>query len=303
LDLTRDLPGIGRDASCNAEYYQELEERAYQSVDRTLKHTLELAGGETLVVLVGDHGSKPTAHKFHPAKMLVEAGLTAFKGAKGGEPVQLLRGIGAGDAQTIRGVLDRTMAEVVEQGTGRIDWTRTKAVMPGSCYIYVNLKGRDPHGIAEPGEEYEKLCEEIIQLLYDCTDPLTDKKRAAWAFRKKDARMFGLKGDRVGGIVFKLNRASVRQHGAIVTTAAYGRLSLETIFAMAGPEVKREGELRRTVWLVDVVPTICHLAEIPMPMQCEGGVLYQALTNPDSKDRELHRLRKQVKEFSAARIM
>jgi arylsulfatase A-like enzyme len=43
------------------------------------------------------------------------------------------------------------------------------------------------------------------------------------------------------------------------------------LFIMAGPGVKQGEKIDRTVRLVDVVPTVCHLAEWPVPAQCEGG--------------------------------
>jgi arylsulfatase A-like enzyme len=63
---------------------------------------------------------------------------------------------------------------------------------------------------------------------------------------------------------------------------------------MAGPGVKKGQRLERTVHLVDVAPTVCRLAELPKPTECEGGVLYQALVNPHGPVKELQRLRKQA---------
>lgn len=310
-DITYHLYGRLMEPAFNdedPEYYQSIERQAYQSLDRALARTLELAGEDTLVVLVGDHGCKPTTGRFSPAKLLVEAGLTVFKDAQPDEPIRSRRGLTAeaeADPTTmpVRGVLDRTMAEVIEQGSGEIDWSRTKAVMQRSSYVYVNLKGRDPHGIVEPGEEYEQVCQQIIRLLYDYTDPVSGEKPVLFALQKKDARMLGLWGERIGDVVFGLNGSVGRQHGAIAPTASYGRLSLKTAFVMAGPGVKKGQAMTRNMWLVDVVPTICHLAEWPVPQQCEGAVLYQALVNPDAKSNELERLRKQLRRALGAQIM
>jgi arylsulfatase A-like enzyme len=45
------------------------------------------------------------------------------------------------------------------------------------------------------------------------------------------------------------------------------------------------------VRLADVVPTLCHLAELPVPKDCEGAVIYQALEDPDAQVKELQSLR------------
>ena len=46
---------------------------------------------------------------------------------------------------------------------------------------------------------------------------------------------------------------------------------------MRGPGIRRGVELERTVWLTDVVPTMCHLMGVPVPRHAEGAVIYQAL--------------------------
>ena len=50
---------------------------------------------------------------------------------------------------------------------------------------------------------------------------------------------------------------------------------------MAGAGVRNVGELQRQVRVVDVAPTICYLTGVPMPKQVEGGVVYEALRDPD----------------------
>ena len=56
-----------------------------------------------------------------------------------------------------------------------------------------------------------------------------------------------------------------------------GLSSLRFTWVMAGPGVKRGARVERTVWLTDVCPTICHLADLPIPRDCEGAIAYQAL--------------------------
>ncbi len=60
----------------------------------------------------------------------------------------------------------------------------------------------------------------------------------------------------------------------------------------AGVGVKKGAALSRKVSLEDIVPTICYLAEISIPAECEGGILYQALEDPDLKTKELRACRR-----------
>ena len=50
-----------------------------------------------------------------------------------------------------------------------VDWSRTKAYSIGSTagQIYINLKGREPMGIVQPGTEFEEVREAIIRELKD----------------------------------------------------------------------------------------------------------------------------------------
>ena len=55
-----------------------------------------------------------------------------------------------------------------------IDWSKTSAfTLPTDLEgcIRINLKGREPQGIVEPGREYSQLCEEIRARLVELTNP------------------------------------------------------------------------------------------------------------------------------------
>lgn len=61
---------------------------------------------------------------------------------------------------------------------------------------------------------------------------------------------------------------------------------------MAATGVKRGKVVERPVELADLAPTICYLAELPVPSACEGGIVYQALEDPDAKMLELQSVRR-----------
>jgi predicted AlkP superfamily phosphohydrolase/phosphomutase len=176
------------------------------------------------------------------------------------------------------------------------DWSKTKAITIGECYIYVNLKDRDPKGVVEP-DEYEAVRDAIIKTLYDYTDPHTDIKPITLAVRREDARFFGLHGERVGDVIYAIDSRYGRQHGPAWPTHTIGIGSLKGLLIMAGPGVKQGEILKRTVNLVDLVPTLCHIADLPVPRDAEGAIIYQALEDPDAKLDELERLRDNFKRL------
>jgi hypothetical protein len=83
-------------------------------------------------------------------------------------------------------------------------------------------------------------------------------------------------------------------------TAKWGLGSVEGLLIVKGPGIAKGEELVRTVWLTDVVPTICHLAEWPVPAQAEGAVIYQALSDRDAKYRELGQVRRHYERLKRA---
>ncbi len=274
--LNRLDPGVCPDRKVVAEY-RAAERGFYQSLDRMVGTVLEAAGqDETLVVVTSDHGAVPTAgrfdkdfHGFSVGELLARAGLTVWKKDR------------------------RTHKDVV-------DWSKTRAVAQRSVYVYVNLRGRDRRGIVRPSE-YNAVCDEVIRVLYEYTDPRTGTKPIAFALKKADARIIGLYGDRVGDVVYGVRPEVSGEHGRQLTTGQYGVGDMHGLLLMAGPGVRKGIEIDRTVWLTDIVPTICYLTGLPVPAQAEGAVLYQALAEPDLPGAAEARLRKELTRLDAVR--
>ena len=255
--------------------YREVESKFYISLDKMIGRITEAVNEETLIVITSDHGAVPTENKFDEdfrgfdvGKILKDIGLTVYK-------------------------KDEKTDSMV------IDWQKTKAVCQRSVYIYINLKGRDPHGIVDK-RDYEKLQDEIINGLYDYTDQKTGKKPIAFAFKKEDARMIGLYGDRIGDIVYGIKPEFSGEHGRQLPTGEYGIGSMKGLLIMKGPNIKRDYILERTVWLTDIVPTICYLTDLPIPRHSEGGIIYQALEDPDFKQKEIKKLKNNYERVKKA---
>ena len=246
--------------------FERLELECYKGVDRCLGRLLEAADPRTLVMVVSDHGAKPGFGKYRAQDILEQAGLLAYLPQEEDQP-------------------------------RRVDWSRTKAVAQRRVHIYVNVKGRDPDGIVAPGEEYEQVIDQVIDALYSYRDPQTGRRPVSLALRREDARLLGLYGDKVGDVIYAFDPRFDDEHGSVLPTARFGVGDLRGLFIMAGPGVKQGGVIERTIRLTDYVPTICHLAELPLPEQCEGGVIYQALEDPDAKTKELAALRRNIERL------
>jgi predicted AlkP superfamily phosphohydrolase/phosphomutase len=69
---------------------------------------------------------------------------------------------------------DRDLLAV--NGTSTIDWPRTKAYALGLNGLYLNLAGREAHGIVQPGRDSGALLESIRQGLLSWRDPLNQRR-------------------------------------------------------------------------------------------------------------------------------
>lgn len=261
-----------KDKAENAKY-QEAEKQVWMSLDRMLGRILATMEKDTLVALVSDHGSVASGDPLPLFNALVEKGLLVFEGDV------------------------KDFGEITGGETGfaplfqlKIDWSRTRAVPQRTTHIYVNLKGRNPKGIVEP-QDYEKVRQEIIDALMTYVDPKTGKRPFAFALRKEDARPWGTYGDKVGDVIRADYAGFGGQHGAFLATSDHGFSSLKGLFVLSGPGIRKGEILKRTVWITDLVPTICYLMDLPFPDKVEGAVIYQALKDPDFKQKELKKLK------------
>lgn len=159
-----------------------------------------------------------------------------------------------------------------------IDWTKTKAIMTHNNSIYLNIKGRDPHGIVDADDKYE-LEEQIITDLYGYTDKKTGKRIVSLALHNKDAILLGLGGPYGADIEFVVHESFAVDHGSGLSTAwGHNDTSLSPIFLAAGSGIKQNYRTSRYIREVDVAPTAAVLLGVDIPEQCEGAPAYQIFT-------------------------
>jgi len=243
--------------------------KVYESVDRLVGKIVEAVDEKTLVVVVSDHGAQPHIGSVNVYKILADGGLLSFKEDESGRQV--------------------------------IDWSKTMAVPQRNCYVYVNLKGREPHGIVEPGEEYEKVREKVIELFLNYRDERTGKNPFCFVLKREDARVLGLYGDRIGDIIYAVHPGFGHEHGQQLSTAEFGLFgSMDSLLVIAGPGIKKNAEIKPTRWLVDVAPTIAYLLGIPVPRDADGSIMYEILEDPDGRLKETEALKREAENWRNA---
>lgn len=168
-----------------------------------------------------------------------------------------------------------------------VDWTKTRAIVQREGMVYLNIKGRNKHtladgtvldGIVDPVDQYE-LEEQIMTDLYGYRDPKTGHRVFSVALRNRDAVLLGNGGPEAGDILVWHAEGYNFDHADCLSTT-YGEqyTSVSPVFIAAGKGIKEAYETERLIREVDVAPTICILMGVRMPAQCEGAPVYQIFT-------------------------
>lgn len=238
----------------------------FGQIDNALGEIWEwVAGRGGHLLVVSDHGFGPLLKDVYINKWLVDKGYLALK-----------PGVGF-DAP----------GDFFEQ----VDWERTRAYSFGFFgNISLNLHGREPRGIVEPGREAEQLKQEISRRLGELIDPDTGEQVVDAVYRREQlysglqvelapdllvvmrdyAYMtrdgFDFVSERLMGPPMEHQRSALPHSG---------NHRLEGIVLLAGEGV-RPGAAIGQAEIVDVAPTVLQLAGLPLPADVDGQLLAEA---------------------------
>lgn len=232
--------------------YVKMQEDVYVQTDYYLGRFLHYLDEDWTILIFSDHGLISSAHDMVElgddmgvnCGIMEELGLMTLKRDENGNRMK------------------------------EIDWEHTVAVAQREQHIYINLKGRDPHGIVDPKDKYE-VEEEVMTRLYGYRDKKTGKRVVAVALRNKDAVLLGQGGPEAGDICYWLTEGYNFDHAdCLSTTWGDEETSVSPIFIAAGKGLKSGFTTDRIIRQVDFVATLAILGGVRMPAQCEGAPVY-----------------------------
>lgn len=274
----------------------------YQRIDDVISRILENAGNSSIVIM-SDHGSGFNQRGAEYLNIwLNKIGLLSYKETnkleknlvRGFEAIYHLvdRGFSRKAKQRLVKILPG-LREKVEAATHfqNIDWNLTKAFSDGSRdEIWINLKGREPEGTVESGEEYERLRDYIIQELSECHDIKTGKKVTKRVFRREEiytgkyvfkAPDIYVNWQRefvINGLQSRDHSLDFKQYKLIKPPIWSGGHRENGILIISGSRVKKNYELINSS-IIDVTPTILYLLGLPIPKDISGRVIQEAINN------------------------
>jgi len=278
----------------------------YQKLDSMIGQFLDKVGPETNIMILSDHGGGPLYKDVFLNEWLRQKGLLTTKHTE----VELrgvkrkLANIGitrTNVSSTLRNLgmtrierwLKNILGDRIEvlprtkraEFPDAIDWSNTLAYSFGyHGQIYINLKGREPQGIVNPGTEYNLLIKDIKDNLLNMTDPLDEKPVVDQVFLKEEIYN-GPYIDFAPDLTVIMRDLSyiTRQgyefgehHGEIFATPATnesGSHRLNGLLIATGPDIKSKGLRMEDAELIDIAPTVLHILNCPVPEYMDGKVL------------------------------
>ena len=226
----------------------------YCFCDQQLGELIELAGPDTVVMVVSDHGIQRTDGRVNLNDWLIREGYLRLR-----EPVE----------------------QPTPLAKAPIDWQHSRAWAQGyGGQIYLNMRGREPQGIVDP-DAAETLLAEIENGLKRVTTA-TGERLPVTTIRRQQIYT-GPKADRCPDLFVQfdelrhLTADSVGHRNLVDPIAELGHDDASHanagFLALAGPGVPALGRFA-ALNLLDVAPTILQLLDIPIPPDLDGRAIH-----------------------------
>lgn len=282
----------------DGEKYRDVIKDLYKMVDAGIGELMQELPTETNVLIVSDHGFGPCHGSLLINKWLEKEGFltllppTGNKGKKSWVWATrdfLLRHLNPRVVHLIARITpERLLMKLSYRARfgyaatklfHDIDWARTKAYPQGSWgwgMIRVNLKGREPMGIVEPGQEYSEVVADIADRLKRLTDPRTGEPLHPTVF-ERDKIYHGDHANLGPDIVFFIDKympvATGEQESEWGSQATSGQHARYGTFMACGPDIQNNGAKLENLKIYDITPTVLHLFGLPVPDDVDGRVL------------------------------
>jgi predicted AlkP superfamily phosphohydrolase/phosphomutase len=179
------------------------------------------------------------------------------------------------DKATVRKLISRVFISLED-----VDWCRTRAYSIGNIGpIFINLQGREPHGVVAPGAEYELLLGELTDRLRGLHDVESGEPITGRVYRREEV-FEGDHLDQAPDLVFLPDDLKYVGYGLLQFPTNHwlspsdrcGGHRMEGILIMQGPGI-RVGQQLPSAHIVDLAPTLLAVLGVPVPTDMDGKVL------------------------------
>lgn len=275
--------------------YKNIIRDIYIEADKSIERILTKVDQDTTVFFMSDHGAaRKPIYFFHPNAWLKEMGYLHCKDRR--SSAQRVRSLLTIIKNFLPSVLRQLIMHVLQMyvlkklsafqtRAANFDWSETRAYAVNLYTTYdgiaLNLKGRQPNGIVEPGTEAERLCNEIQLAIADIRDPRNGEKIIEKIYRREEV-FKGCFTDRMPELILQYNhnyRGGKDTESPLVTDVPPADFDFQSgdhdengIFIACGNNIKKGIELAPAK-IQDMAPTILYAMGLPVPDDMDGRVL------------------------------
>ena len=251
--LQKDHPANrGRDNETHRDAIKQL----YIDMDDLLGRVMKRIGKDDVLMVMSDHGFKPFRRGVNLNTWLWKNGFMTLKAERTGRDM---------------------FADV--------DWSKTKAYAVGFGGIYLNMAGREAQGIVRPGEEAERVKQEIsegLEALYDDTEQLKPIRKVYNTAKIYRGPYVQEAPDVIAGF-----RVGYRASWESVTGGFTDEVIVDNVRPWSGDHNLNPPDVpgilfsnmkfeRNSPHITDLAPTVLDLFGVPAPAYLDGKSLLAA---------------------------
>lgn len=280
----------------------------YQQVDAALGKFMQKIDDRTILILMSDHGGGILNQgRAYMRSLLEEAGLLVVnQPGSAGRLVSSARAWTrrclektgrrwlpkAAKSSLLSNCLTRQWVEnyYAKSFITQNDWSRTRAYsFYWETQPWVNVAGREPDGIVQPGEEYEQVRDYIIHILSQTKDLATGQPAVDQVFRREelyhgpylehfpDIAIWWNQDIPLSGLVIQDGHGRlIKAKKEIDMTGLYGGHSPDGTIGLWGPGIHR-GQTLEGAKIEDLAPTILYLLGHPVLEHMDGEPLLRTM--------------------------
>jgi predicted AlkP superfamily phosphohydrolase/phosphomutase len=253
--------------------------RFFDEMDDVIGDLLAWAGDDAFIITMSDHGFQGKDKGVNVNLALKEWGLLSLKGAGSVAQSASVRKLG----RKVKRVLPKSVRRRAKGAAhGSIDWANTQAFsapIPQQG-IYVNLEGREPHGIVSR-ERYESVRDEIIERFSALLDPDDGEPVLDHIHRREDV-VYGPQAEWAPDLFPVCRHYSYELSDGLFSAGVLtdyrdlprGFHHMDGIFGIAGPGIASRAVPAASLY--DIAPTALYLAGCALP-NTDGRVLSELL--------------------------
>jgi predicted AlkP superfamily phosphohydrolase/phosphomutase len=246
----------------------------YKQLDDSIGRMVGKTRDDNIILFISDHGFQSCYRTINMDRLLQKFGYLDFTASN-----MILGPMQWGPMRKVaRTVYDKLGLHGKVSLPQPVNWSRTKAyttIRSTGEGVSVNLAGREPDGIVDPGD-FEKVRDEVMDRLASFTDPKTGKKPVKAIFKREEI-FKGKHTDRAPDILMEPAVGYSLTHAKSAIEDAdwvSGDHRIDGTIVAVGPKVQ---PFSQTPMLVDMAPTLLAALDAPASIKHTGRVLHEVV--------------------------